>query len=73
MTIRFERKQAVAVLTIDRPEVRNALDFKTSDELLEAWRSFRDDDASGLPIKAPEGNHAAIGFLVFIESSILAA
>ena len=44
MSIRFEREGAVAILTIDRPEVRNALDFETSDELVKAWRSFREDD-----------------------------
>jgi E-phenylitaconyl-CoA hydratase len=43
MTIRFERRGPVAVLTIDRPEARNALDFETGEELLRAWGEFRDD------------------------------
>jgi enoyl-CoA hydratase/carnithine racemase len=58
VTIRFEREGAVAILTIDRPEVRNALDFKTSDELVEAWRNFRDDDELRVAILTGAGDRA---------------
>jgi E-phenylitaconyl-CoA hydratase len=58
VTIRLEREGAVAILTIDRPEVRNALDFKTSDELVEAWRSFRDDDDLRAAILTGAGDRA---------------
>ena len=44
MTIRFEIDGRIALLTIDRPKVHNALDFETSDELVAAWERFRDDD-----------------------------
>jgi E-phenylitaconyl-CoA hydratase len=44
LSIRFEREGAVAILTIDRPQVHNALDFETSDALVHAWIRFRDDD-----------------------------
>ncbi len=44
MTIRFESEGPVAILTIDRPKVHNALDFETSDALIDAWLRFRDDD-----------------------------
>ncbi len=44
MSIRFESEGAVAILTIDRPKVHNALDFETSDALVDAWLRFRDDD-----------------------------
>ncbi|MBW2389211.1 MAG: enoyl-CoA hydratase/isomerase family protein [Deltaproteobacteria bacterium] len=44
MTIRFETEGAIALLTIDRPKVHNALDFETSDALVAAWERFRDDD-----------------------------
>jgi E-phenylitaconyl-CoA hydratase len=44
VTIRFELEGAIALLTIDRPKVHNALDFETSDALVEAWVRFRDDD-----------------------------
>ncbi|MCP4038568.1 MAG: enoyl-CoA hydratase/isomerase family protein [bacterium] len=44
VTIQFETEGAVALLTIDRPKVHNALDFETSDALVAAWERFRDDD-----------------------------
>ena len=37
MTIRFETDGPIALLTIDRPKVHNALDFETSDALVAAW------------------------------------
>jgi E-phenylitaconyl-CoA hydratase len=58
LSIRFEREGAVAILTIDRPEVRNALDFKTSEELVEAWRSFREDDDLRVAILTGAGDRA---------------
>jgi E-phenylitaconyl-CoA hydratase len=58
VSIGFEREGAVAILTIDRPEVRNALDFKTSDELVESWRSFRDDDGLRVAILTGAGERA---------------
>ncbi len=44
MTLRVDREGSVAILTIDRPDVRNALDAKTGEELTNAWLDFRDDD-----------------------------
>jgi E-phenylitaconyl-CoA hydratase len=58
LTIRFDREGAVAILTIDRPEVRNALDLKASDQLVEAWRSFRDDDDLRVAILTGAGDRA---------------
>ncbi|HME72930.1 MAG TPA: crotonase/enoyl-CoA hydratase family protein [Myxococcota bacterium] len=42
--VRFEREGSVAVVTIDRPHVRNAVDFSTAAALAEAFRRF---DADG--------------------------
>ncbi len=42
--VRFEKEGAVAVVTIDRPQVRNAVDFPTATDLAEAFRRF---DADG--------------------------
>ncbi len=58
MTIRFEPDGAVVVLTIDRPKVHNALDFETSDALVEAWIRFRDDDALRVAILTGEGERS---------------
>jgi len=58
VTIRSERDGAVAILTIDRPEVRNALDFKTSDELVQAWKEFGDDDRLRVAVLTGAGEKA---------------
>jgi enoyl-CoA hydratase/carnithine racemase len=58
VTIRFECDGPIALLTIDRPEVHNALDFDTSDALVAAWEQFRDDDALRVAILTGAGNRA---------------
>ena len=58
MTIRFECEGAVALLTIDRPKVHNALDFETSDALVDAWIRFRDDDVLRVGILTGAGERA---------------
>jgi enoyl-CoA hydratase/crotonobetainyl-CoA hydratase len=49
-SIRFEVDRAVAVLTIDRPDVRNAVDLATADALAAALDEFdtRDDLRAGV-------------------------
>jgi enoyl-CoA hydratase len=44
MPIHFEADDHVAVITIDRPETRNALDMYHFRDLAAAWRRFKDDD-----------------------------
>ncbi len=58
MTIRSEREGAVAILTIDRPEVRNAIDPKTSDELIAAWREFQEDERMRVAVLTGAGERA---------------
>jgi E-phenylitaconyl-CoA hydratase len=58
VTIRFESLGAVALLTIDRPKVHNALDFETSDALVDAWMRFRDDDALRVAILTGAGERS---------------
>ncbi|MDX6697061.1 MAG: enoyl-CoA hydratase [Solirubrobacteraceae bacterium] len=49
--VRYERTGAAAVLTIDRPERRNAVDGKTAEELKAGYARFEaDDDARALVI-----------------------
>lgn len=43
--VRVERDGGVAVVTLNRPEARNALDAATVDALVALWRDFRDDDS----------------------------
>jgi enoyl-CoA hydratase len=42
--VRYERRGAAAVLTIDRPERRNAVDGPTAELLLAGYRAFEADD-----------------------------
>lgn len=42
-TIEFERRGPVALLTINRPEAMNALDFAANEALIDAWTRIRDD------------------------------
>jgi enoyl-CoA hydratase len=48
--IRSEREESVLVVTIDRPEVRNAVDGPTAAALAEAFRQFDDDDSLSVAI-----------------------
>jgi enoyl-CoA hydratase len=44
--VRYERVGAAAVLTIDRPERRNAVDGPTAEKLLDGYRAFEADDGA---------------------------
>jgi enoyl-CoA hydratase len=44
MAVRYEVEGKVAVVTLDRPEVANAIDRPTADELVAAFRRFEADD-----------------------------
>jgi enoyl-CoA hydratase len=50
VTVRFESDGPVAVVTIDRPEVANAVDRPTADELADAFRDFDTDPALAVAI-----------------------
>lgn len=43
--IRYEKRDAIAVITIDREQALNAIDTQTSREMYRAWCDFRDDDS----------------------------
>ena len=45
--VRYERTGAAALLTIDRPERRNAVDAETAGLLLEGFRRFHAFDPFG--------------------------
>ena len=50
MPIHFEADGAVAVITIDRPEVANAIDRPTAEALADAFRRFDDDAALSVAV-----------------------
>jgi enoyl-CoA hydratase len=39
----YEKRSGIAYITLNRPEVRNAIDRETDDLLYQAWTDFRDD------------------------------
>ena len=54
--VTYERRGAAAILTIDRPERRNAVDGPTADLLAEGFERFEaDDDARALVLTGAGG------------------
>src|SRR6478736_6006774 len=43
MSVRVEKRGSVTTVVIDRPEVRNAVDRGTADQLAQAFREFEKD------------------------------
>jgi enoyl-CoA hydratase/carnithine racemase len=56
--VTYERHGPAAVLTIDRPERRNAVDPSTADLLLDGYRSFEADEEARVLILAGAGEEA---------------
>ena len=56
--VSYEREGAAAVLTIERPERRNAIDPETADELLDGYRSFEADDEARVLVLTGAGDEA---------------
>lgn len=50
MTVRTETRGDVHVVTIDRPEVRNAVDAATAEALADAFRDFDADDSLAVAV-----------------------
>jgi enoyl-CoA hydratase len=56
--VRYERTGAAAVLTIDRPERRNAVDGPTAEKLAEGYRAFEADDDARVLVHTGGGDVA---------------
>jgi enoyl-CoA hydratase len=56
--VRYERAAAAALVTIDRPERRNAVDGATAAALLEAYERFAADDGARAMVLAGAGDEA---------------
>jgi len=54
----YEKKERIAYITINRPEVMNALHPPTSQELWEVWSDFRDDPEVWVAIVTGAGERA---------------
>ena len=53
--VRYEKRGAVSVVTIDRPEVRNCVDGPTAAELAAAFRTFDEDPDAAVAVLTGEG------------------
>ena len=58
--IRVEREEAIAIVTIDRPEALNALDVATLTELRDRLRELANDDAARVVILTGAGEKAFV-------------
>src|SRR5437868_5731873 len=60
-TVRAEVEGPVVTITIDRPEVRNAVDRPTADALAAAFRAFEADDALAVAVLTGAGGTFCAG------------
>jgi E-phenylitaconyl-CoA hydratase len=58
MAILYEKKDKIAIITINRPEAMNAIDPETTEELAKAWLDFRDDPDRWVGILTGAGDKA---------------
>lgn len=58
MSIDFERRGPVALITINRPEAMNALDLEHDEALADAWRKFEATDELLVAVLSSAGNEA---------------
>jgi enoyl-CoA hydratase/carnithine racemase len=56
--IKYEQHGPVTLITIDRPDRMNSLDFAANDLLVEAWQRFREDDAALVAVVTGAGERA---------------
>ncbi len=56
--IRYEHHGAVRLITIDRPQKMNSLDFAANDELVARWREFDADDDARVAVITGAGHQA---------------
>ncbi len=57
--VHYERDGPVAVVTVDRPERRNAIDYETSQHLLDAFTRVEETDAKVAVLTGSEGTFSA--------------
>lgn len=61
MTVRYETRGPIAIVTIDRPEVRNAVDRPTAEALAAAFRRFEADEALSVAVLTGAGGTFCAG------------
>jgi enoyl-CoA hydratase len=61
VSVVVEREGAITVITLDRPDVRNAVDGPTAAALADAFRSFDADDGVAVAILTGAGGTFCAG------------
>ena len=61
MSVRVDREGPVTTVTIDRPEVRNAVDRPTAEALADAFRDFEAEDSASVAVLSGAGGHFCAG------------
>lgn len=61
MTIKIETRDAITIVTIDRPELRNAVDRETARQLAEAFRAVDADGTQSVAVLTGAGGHFCAG------------
>ena len=61
MSVDYQRRGRVAVITVDRPGVRNAIDRATARALGDAWRTFDGDDRVDVGVLYGAGGNFSAG------------
>jgi len=59
--VEYDRQGPVAVITVDRPEAKNAIDGATADALGDAWDRFDEDDDALVGVLTGEGDTFSAG------------
>ncbi len=62
MTVRYEPDGQVVIVTIDRPEVRNAVDPDTAARLVDCFDRFAADEALAVAVLTGAGGNFSAGF-----------
>jgi enoyl-CoA hydratase len=61
MAVHIEKDGPVTVVTLSRPEVRNAVDRKTAKELSDAFRAFESDTSARVAVLSGDQGHFCAG------------
>lgn len=60
-TVRYEKRDRIAFVTLNRPEAKNAIDTAMHEELCHIWKDFRDDDAVDVAVLSGTGDAFCAG------------
>ena len=61
MSVRFETQNSVAIVTIDRPERRNAVDMETAEALVDHFKAFDEDERLSVAVFTGSGGAFCAG------------